>query len=308
MAAINANTIASICNDSNTPGTSLFDKPVNSIIHTYREIAMKYFGHWIASDDFDPNDYVGFVYLVSTSDGRYYIGSKKLWKNQTRAPNSYKRQPKKPFRESEWLSYTTSSRWLNEDAPAADVEVVEFRILSGQDSWGKTLFLEFMLQVHLDAVRSDKFLNDQAEGQFTKGSWVDDWVKHVQQVKKLLSNPGFKKYPPRPFTIINADGDVHRVNSPWKTAKVLNVAPEKIEKLRVGHLLDADGWKLTEGVRPAQWVSPEGDVYLDEKAARKASGLTVAAFKAAIAEGNWQKHAKESKDDFAARLRSGDLS
>lgn len=130
------------------------------------------YGHWVCEFEIDPEQYLGFVYVLTMSNGKKYIGAKKMWVGMKRTPASYKKKPKKPFRESNWRSYTSSSKHVNE-MHEQGIVIDEFRIVSCHDSWGKTLFAEAMLQIELDAVRSDLYLNKQCGGNFTAACWED---------------------------------------------------------------------------------------------------------------------------------------
>lgn len=130
------------------------------------------YGHWVCDFEIDPEKYLGFVYILTMSNGKKYIGAKKIWVSMKRTPASYKKKPKKPFRESNWRSYTSSSKHVNE-MHEAGIVIDEFRIVSCHDTWGKTLFAEAMLQIELDAIRSDLYLNKQCGGNFTAACWED---------------------------------------------------------------------------------------------------------------------------------------
>ncbi|QAY01250.1 hypothetical protein ZPAH1_orf00234 [Aeromonas phage ZPAH1] len=124
------------------------------------------YGHWTTDEKFDPRDILGFVYMIYFSNGKKYIGAKRVWKNLKRPPATYKRQGKTEFIESDWRSYRSSSNEVVE-LEAAGIEITEMRILATYDSWGKVLLCEAMLQFSLNALSSDTYLNKQIEGLFT---------------------------------------------------------------------------------------------------------------------------------------------
>ncbi len=130
------------------------------------------YGHWVSEFEIDAKQYLGFVYVLTMSNGKKYIGAKKMWVSMKRTPASYKKAPKKPFRESNWRSYTSSSKHVNE-MHSQGIVISEFKIVSCHDTWGKTLFAEAMLQIELDAIRSDLYLNKQCGGNFTAACWED---------------------------------------------------------------------------------------------------------------------------------------
>lgn len=124
------------------------------------------YGHWVTDEQFDPKTVLGFVYMITFSNGKKYIGAKRVWKNLKRPPSTYKRQGKTEFIESDWRSYRSSSNEVVE-LETRGIEISEMRILATYDSWGKVLLLECMLQFSLNALTSDIYLNKQIEGMFT---------------------------------------------------------------------------------------------------------------------------------------------
>lgn len=260
---------------------------------------MKYFGHWIAADDFDPNDHIGFVYLVRLDNGKYYVGSKRLWVSLDRAPSTFKRR-KKPFKESEWKSYTTSSKYINEQAYLDNVSPVEFRIIAGFPTWGKTLFVEFMLQIMLNALLDENSYNEYAEGQFTKNSIVEDWKQYVDIVISLLKSKAMHK--PKPFKITNGNKIINVTNS-WGLAESLHCLPSDLERLRVGHLLSINNeWTLVDSQIPQHWVDGERKFYSIEEIKTHFSLPTLAAAKRKA--GTLKEVKKETKQEFIDRISS----
>lgn len=148
---------------------------------------MNNYGQWISDVAFEPRDILGFVYQLTMTDGRKYIGAKKVWQKIKRPPNTYKKQPKKPFKQSNWRSYQSSSKYITETLREEGIHIEEYRIVSVHDSWGKTLFAEAMLQIALNAVRSDEYLNMQCGGNFTAACWED---QTEDDIARLLSERG----------------------------------------------------------------------------------------------------------------------
>ncbi|UYD59362.1 hypothetical protein HPMBJEAJ_00263 [Aeromonas phage avDM6] len=124
------------------------------------------YGHWVTDCKFDPREVLGFVYMITFSNGKKYIGAKRVWKNLKRPPATYKRQGKTEFIESDWRSYRSSSNEVVE-LETQGIQITEMRILAQYDTWGKVLLLECMLQFSLNALTSDVYLNKQIEGMFT---------------------------------------------------------------------------------------------------------------------------------------------
>lgn len=80
--------------------------------------------HWQYPFEFDINDYVGFVYKITLSDGRFYIGRKNFFSKKTLKPLKGKKRSRIVYKESDWKTYQSSSPILKTilEAPAAPVE------------------------------------------------------------------------------------------------------------------------------------------------------------------------------------------
>lgn len=94
---------------------------------------------WIKPYGFDTTDGVAFVYRITFSDsGHYYYGSKKIWKGI----KDIKRL-KDTTKESDWLSYNTSSttckQWIAEGRPHRK------EILAVLPTWNQCLYVESSL-------------------------------------------------------------------------------------------------------------------------------------------------------------------
>lgn len=155
---------------------------------------MNNYGHWTTDEKFDPKTVLGFVYMIYFSNGKRYIGAKRIWKNLKRPPSTYKRQGKTEFIESDWRSYRSSSNEVVE-LETKGIQIEEMRILATYDSWGKVLLCEAMLQFSLNALSSDTYLNKQIEGLFTAACFdkkvyddvarcvaIEQYNENIQQV------------------------------------------------------------------------------------------------------------------------------
>lgn len=73
-------------------------------------------GHWTYSSNFNPDEYFGFVYLITCkSNGKMYIGKKNF-----RTKNN---------KESNWKTYTSSSNPLNKDIKILGLKDFTFEII-----------------------------------------------------------------------------------------------------------------------------------------------------------------------------------
>lgn len=122
-------------------------------------------GHWKADWEFDPEMFVGFVYLIThIPTGRMYIGKKFFWATIRKTVKNRKNR-KKVIKESDWKKYTSSSAWVNSEIKLYGKEQFKFEILSLHESKSTLAWEETRLLVVHDALRtklpdgSKKFYN-----------------------------------------------------------------------------------------------------------------------------------------------------
>ena len=106
-------------------------------------------GHWTYPKKFKVDDYFGFVYEITDMiSGRRYIGKKQF--------HSYKK--KKRYKESDWKTYTSSSKALNKDLAVSGKKVFKFKILRLYKTRGGLVYGEANHQ-HLKHVLTKRFPN-----------------------------------------------------------------------------------------------------------------------------------------------------
>ena len=153
------------------------------------------YGHWDISlvGEFDPIDHYGFVYLViNTRTQRKYVGKKSMWSTRSKQVWKVDRSGKKNIKvtmESEWRSYTTSSKNINTEILAG--ELFSFQILSLHTCKGTLAYTEVEQLVNRNALRvkfvdgSREYYNGCIPGiKFLPG---DDWPSDA--VRKKMSKP-----------------------------------------------------------------------------------------------------------------------
>jgi Putative endonuclease segE, GIY-YIG domain len=111
-------------------------------------------GHWIFPHEFDINEWFGFIYkIVEINTSREYIGKKQFFSNRTKAVKG--RKNRKHYRkESDWRTYTGSSKELNLNIEQTGKENYQFFILSLHKTKGSLHYREVELQVKLDVLRT----------------------------------------------------------------------------------------------------------------------------------------------------------
>jgi len=87
------------------------------------------YGHWIPPEEFTPDDYVGFIYKITSPTGHFYIGRKVFWSTTTKPPLKGAKRKRKITKESDWKTYTSSSREMNELIEKHGHENFKFEII-----------------------------------------------------------------------------------------------------------------------------------------------------------------------------------
>ncbi len=114
--------------------------------------------HWVGVKP-DPGKYFGFVYIIrNLRNGREYIGKKQYWAVKPRSPksrvtdrSSLKWKPQH-WKESNWKTYTSSSKELNEDIKKIGKRFFEFEIVGQYSSKGSLHYGEVEWQVKFDTL------------------------------------------------------------------------------------------------------------------------------------------------------------
>ena len=118
-------------------------------------------GHWTTSlPNFEPTEWCGFVYLITNlATNKKYFG-KKFFTSTTRKKVKNRTNRKKVIKESDWKTYTGSSKTLNEDIAIFGKEHFRFEILSLHENRSSLAYAEVKRIVLSDAlVLKDEFYN-----------------------------------------------------------------------------------------------------------------------------------------------------
>jgi hypothetical protein len=125
---------------------------------------MEDIGHWHFIKDFDPEEWVGFIYRIyDTQTGRMYIGKKFFWKTIRKIVKNRKNR-KKVIKSSDWKTYTGSSNWLNSEIALYGKERFRFEIESLHESRGTLAYAEVTKIILEDTLR--KTLPDGTKAYF----------------------------------------------------------------------------------------------------------------------------------------------
>jgi hypothetical protein len=122
---------------------------------------MKKIGNWTLPqhiDEFNVNEWIGFVYIIQSPENRYYIG-KKNFHSITKKTVKGKIRKQIVCKESNWKTYTGSSKALNEDISKMGIENFKFYILSLHESRSSLAYFECKFILASDALLNSKFYN-----------------------------------------------------------------------------------------------------------------------------------------------------
>jgi len=111
-------------------------------------------GHWQYHEDFDINDWFGFIYRITEiSTGKQYLGKKQFFKYARKKIKGNKNR-KRIVTESDWKTYTSSSPSLNADIQQKGIQNFLFEILSLHNTKGGLGYAEMEIQFKEDVLRA----------------------------------------------------------------------------------------------------------------------------------------------------------
>ena len=113
------------------------------------------YGHWNnLPNDFDPDDWFGFVYCITRKDTkRKYIGKKQIHSYRRKKVKGRKNR-KRVVSESKWRKYTGSCDDLNLEIEALGKEKFSFEVLKLCKTKGELTFSEVEYQIKNDVLTS----------------------------------------------------------------------------------------------------------------------------------------------------------
>ena len=139
---------------------------------------------WLYSEEFDPQDYFGFVYKITNlTNGKFYIGKKyfyhtsnvKLGKKELAAlpvTRGRKSTTKQVIKESDWISYWGSSKELQQDVKELGAEMFECIILKLCKDKKELTYYELHYQCTNECLLSYNSYNDNILGKFFRKDLV----------------------------------------------------------------------------------------------------------------------------------------
>jgi hypothetical protein len=139
---------------------------------------------WLYSEEFDPQDYFGFVYKITNlTNSKFYIGKKyfyhtsnvKLGKKELAAlpvTRGRKSTTKQVIKESDWRSYWGSSKELQQDVKELGNEMFECIILKLCRDKKELTYYELHYQCTNECLLSYDSYNDNILGKFFRKDLV----------------------------------------------------------------------------------------------------------------------------------------
>lgn len=108
-----------------------------------------------------PEDYQGFVYLITELDtGKKYIGKKNFWKPKVLPKNSKRSRRVRTRVESDWRDYYGSSKEVQQLVEDKGRENYSREILHLCKSKGTMSYYEAKIQFQYDVLLSDEYYNE----------------------------------------------------------------------------------------------------------------------------------------------------
>ena len=152
--------------------------------------------HWFAykkDEEFVPNlDKFGFVYLITNlQSGKGYIGCKQ-----------YKLYTRLKEKESDWKTYTGSSKWLNEDIQKIGKEHFKFEIIAEYKNKRSLRYYELYYQMKFNVLSSTiegtdepAYYNSRVGGKFYRPveSYQDPEYRKKIGEREYYKDPEFRK-------------------------------------------------------------------------------------------------------------------
>ena len=119
------------------------------------------FGHWILEENVSIDEFTfGFIYIITNLiDNKHYIGKKQCKSRIKRKPLKGKTRNRIDHKESDWKTYTSSSKELNEAIQKHGKENFIFKILRTCDSKWALAYYEIKEQIDREVLFKEEYLN-----------------------------------------------------------------------------------------------------------------------------------------------------
>jgi len=118
-------------------------------------------GHWVLSESvFITDDMFGFIYEITNNiTNKKYIGKKQCFNRVKKKPLKGYKKNRISKKESDWKSYTSSSKDLNEDIEKYGKENFTFKIIKVCNSKWALAYFEIKEQIERDVLLKNDYYN-----------------------------------------------------------------------------------------------------------------------------------------------------
>lgn len=118
-------------------------------------------GHWQLSDGVVfKEDTFGFIYeITNTVNNKKYIGKKQCIRKYKKQPLKGRKNKRIELKESDWKTYSGSSKELNDDILKYGKDKFEFLILYACSSKWELGYREIKEQINRDVILRDDYYN-----------------------------------------------------------------------------------------------------------------------------------------------------
>lgn len=100
-------------------------------------------------------DYYGFIYNITNNiTGKQYIGRKYFWSKRRLKPLAGKKRKRIVIKESDWITYCSSSKYVLLDMDEYGENNFKFEILSLHNNKAETNFAELKTQIRMNVLES----------------------------------------------------------------------------------------------------------------------------------------------------------
>lgn len=117
-------------------------------------------GHWkVACEEVDELPY-GFLYVITNNaTGKKYIGKKQIYRTVKRPPLKGKKNKRHVKKETDWKTYTSSSKEVNDDILNIGKDNFTFEIVRWCCSKSELAYYEAKMQFEHDVLLNEKYYN-----------------------------------------------------------------------------------------------------------------------------------------------------
>jgi hypothetical protein len=120
---------------------------------------MQDLGHWVTNIEVPENPY-GFIYIITNKvNGRMYVGKKQILTKLKRKPLKGRVNKRISIKETDWKTYTGSSKELNLDIEKYGIQNFLFEIIKFCDNKSQMAYFEAKEQFDREVLIKEEYYN-----------------------------------------------------------------------------------------------------------------------------------------------------